>query len=124
MNMVVLTGVLSSEPKRRALPSGDELVTYEVTTPLEEGVASVPVAWLSPSRPPAVGRGDKVTVVGHVRRRFFRAGGGAASRTEVVATIVARPGTKRATAAVRKAVDGLVSTAETHEADATAPPRR
>jgi single-strand DNA-binding protein len=91
MNITVLHGTLSSDPKHRLLPSGDELITYEVTTELADGVASVPVAWLRPSRPPAVTTGDAVVVIGHVRRRFFRAGGGAASRTEVVASTVLKP---------------------------------
>ena len=71
MNITVLHGTLSSEPKHRLLPSGDELITYEVTTELADGAASVPVAWLRPSRPPAVAAGDAVVVIGHVRRRFL-----------------------------------------------------
>jgi hypothetical protein len=34
-------------------------------------------------------------VVGHVRRRFFRAASGAASRTEVVASTVLKPDSRR-----------------------------
>ena len=86
MNITVLHGTLSSEPKHRLLPSGDELITCEVTTELANRAASVPVAWLRPSRPPAVATGDAVVVIGHVRRGFFRAASGAASRTEVVAS--------------------------------------
>ena len=95
MNITVLHGTLSSEPKHRLLPSGDELITYEVTTELADGAASVPVAWLGPSRPPAVATGDAVVVIGHVRRRFFRAASGAASRTEVVASTVLKPDSRR-----------------------------
>ena len=95
MNITVLHGTLSSEPKHRLLPSGDELITYEVTTELADGAASVPVAWLRPSRPPAVATGDAVVVIGHVRRRFFRAASGAASRTEVVASTVLKPDSRR-----------------------------
>ncbi|MBQ88503.1 MAG: hypothetical protein CL433_06635 [Acidimicrobiaceae bacterium] len=58
-------------------------------------MVSVPVAWLGPSRPPAVAAGDVVLVIGHVRRRLFRVGGGAASRTEVDASTVLRPDSKR-----------------------------
>ena len=86
MNIFVLHGTLPSEPRHRLLPSGDELITYEVTTELVNGAASVPVAWLRPSRPPADATGDDIVVIGHVRRRFFRAVSGAASRTEVVAS--------------------------------------
>ena len=111
MNIVVLTGALSSDPKQRRLPSGDELVSYEVSTETADGVASVPVAWFKPSRPPAVSKGDIVTVVGHARRRFFRAGGGAASRTEVVAALVARPDSKRSTKALQAAMAALAEVA-------------
>ena len=106
MNTVVLQGTLSSDPRTKTLPSGDVLVSYEVTTEPAAGAASAPIAWINPSRPPAVSAGDEVVVVGHVRRRFFRTGGGAASRTEVVASIVARPGSAR----VRRAVALAAST--------------
>lgn len=107
MNIVVLSGALSSDPKQRTLPSGDELTSYEVSTETADGVASVPVAWFNPSRPPAVAKGDRVTVVGHARRRFFRAAGGAASRTEVVAVVVGRPESKRSVKAVQRAAATL-----------------
>ncbi|MAJ88082.1 MAG: hypothetical protein CL416_00470 [Acidimicrobiaceae bacterium] len=73
MNITVLLGTLSSDPKLRVRPSGDELITYEVTTELADGAVSVLVAWLRPSRPLAVAAGDVVVVIGRVRRRFFRA---------------------------------------------------
>ena len=95
MNITVLHGTLSSEPRHRLLPSGDELISYEVTTELADGVASVPVVWLRPRRPPAVATGDAVVAIGHVRRRFFRAAGGAVSRTEVVASTVLKPDSRR-----------------------------
>jgi single-strand DNA-binding protein len=90
MNVVVVQGTLSSVPKRQVLPSGDELVSYEVTTRSERAVAeSVNVVWFDPP-PTADGydTGDEIVVVGRVRRRFFRAGGTTMSRTEVVATRV------------------------------------
>ena len=95
MNITVLHGTLSSEPRHRLLPSGDQLISYEVTTELADGVASVPVVWIRPRRPPAVATADAVVVIGHVRRRFFRAAGGAASRTEVVASTVLKPDSRR-----------------------------
>lgn len=88
-NLAVVRGIVSSEPRRRSLPSGDELVSIEVTTRPQpargDAVAvSVPVVWFSPTRrvPSA---GDEVVVIGHVARRFFRVAGTGASRTEVVA---------------------------------------
>lgn len=97
MNLAVVIGTLSSDPRPRRLPSGSDLVTYEVTTTGSSGErCTVPVVWFDPSRPPAVARGDAVTVVGRVRRRFFQAGGATASRTEIEARVVAREGSKRA----------------------------
>jgi single-strand DNA-binding protein len=88
----VLHGVLARDPDVRSLPSGDELVTYEVTVPRADGPAEgVPVVRFgAPGAGPALAAGDVVVVVGRVRRRFFRAGGATQSRTEVVATRVSR----------------------------------
>ncbi len=88
MNVVVLQGTLAREPEVRVLPSGGEVVGFEVTTRRDgERAVTVPVAW---AEAPAAARklrvGSEVVVAGEVRRRFFRAGGATASRTEVVAT--------------------------------------
>lgn len=85
LDLVVLSGRLSSPPSSRTLPSGSVLHTFEVTV-REDGqpAASVPVV-LVDGRPPTAAEGDRVAVVGRVRRRFFRAGGATASRTEVLA---------------------------------------
>lgn len=87
MNIVVLQGHLSRPPDRRPLPSGDELVAYEVTVPRSDGPAeSVPVVWFrAPASAVDIDVGEAVVAVGRVRRRFFRAGGSTQSRTEVVA---------------------------------------
>jgi single-strand DNA-binding protein len=91
MNVVVLRGSLSRPPSTRVLPSGDQLVTYEVTVRSEEGerAETVPVSWFE--APPAAADlavDDEVVVCGRVRRRFFRAGGSTQSRVEVVAARV------------------------------------
>ncbi len=88
-NAVVLVGDLSSPPRRRQLPSGDDLVEFDVTTRGDSGTATVPVAWFDAgSAADGLVAGTTVAVAGHVRRRFFRAGGATQSRTEVVATRV------------------------------------
>lgn len=108
VNVSVLAGRLSRAPEVRELPSGDTLVAYEVTVARPEGPAeSVPVVWpAAPARAERFAAGDRVVVVGRVRRRFFRAGGTTASRTEVVAErlVAARSG-----ASVRRAVDRAVA---------------
>ena len=99
MNIVVLQGALSSEPVERTLPSGANVMNWEVTTITEAGKKSVPVQWDDPPKQAlAISEGDEVVLLGTIRRRFFRTGGITASRTEVLATAVAKPSQKVAVA--------------------------
>jgi hypothetical protein len=89
MNIVVLQGKLSRAPEERQLRES-VLATYEVTTRGDDGTATTaPVVWFDP---PATAwqldADDEVTIVGEVRRRFFRSNGRTESRTEVVASTV------------------------------------
>lgn len=98
MNVVVLRGVLSRDAEPKELPSGDQLVAYEVTVPATVGerADSVPVVWTgAPSSAANWGKGTEVAVLGLVRRRFFRSGGRLQSRTEVVARRVVPGGNRR-----------------------------
>ena len=91
MNVVLLLGTLSSAPRRRVLPSGSVLTTWEVTTDHGGKRLSVPVVWFDPPKSLAsVDRGEEVVVLGTVRRRFYAAGGRTLSVTEVVASQGAR----------------------------------
>src|SRR6478752_2503497 len=90
-NEVRLVGRLSTEPEERVLPSGDVVWTFRVVVPRPDRDGRTRVdalecaAWTARVRR-AVGSwrsGDVVEVEGAMRRRFFRAGGGAASRVEV-----------------------------------------
>ncbi|MEA2716890.1 MAG: single-strand DNA-binding protein [Actinomycetota bacterium] len=89
-NVVAVVGRLARPPEVRELPSGDRLVTYEVTVPRPgERAESLPVVWFeAPARAAELPVDELVVVVGRVRRRFFRTAGGTQSRTEVVADIV------------------------------------
>jgi single-strand DNA-binding protein len=101
INLTVLVGTLSRPPELRPLPSGDDVLTLDLTVRSEGSPAeSVPVAWFAPT-PAATGWGvgEEVLVVGRTRRRFFRAGGSTQSRTEVVAS--AAVPTRRGAAARR-----------------------
>ena len=92
LNVVVLIGLLARPAQDVELPSGSRLLSLEVTVRREEGPAeTVPVAWFdAPAWATSLGAGSEVVVVGRVRRRFFRSGGTTQSRTEVVASRVAR----------------------------------
>ena len=101
LDLAVVVGTLSRDPGVQDLPSGSRLVRYEVTVRDRTPADSVPVSWFDPSRPPKLAAGDRVVVVGRVRRRFFRAGGATRSATEVVASAVSR---SRSTAGARAAL--------------------
>jgi single-strand DNA-binding protein len=89
MNVVALRGRLARPAEERALPSGDRLVSFEVTVDGPGKRETVPVVWFeAPADASTYDVDAPVVVVGRVRRRFFRAAGATASRTEVVADVV------------------------------------
>src|SRR5947208_14817881 len=110
MNIVVLQGKLSRAPEERQLRES-VLAAYEVTTRADDGVAATaPVVWFDP---PATAwkldADDEVTVIGEVRRRFFRRNGRTESRTEVVATAVLPT---RRKAQVSRAIENAIAELE------------
>ena len=111
MNVVVVSGVLSSAPVYRVLKSGEELLSCEVTVRSpQRATETVPVVWPSPpaAASSALEAGLDVVVTGRVRRRFFRTGGTTASRTEVVAdTVVLARRRARVAAAIDAAASAL-----------------
>jgi single-stranded DNA-binding protein len=107
MNLVVAVGRLSRPAELRMLPSGDRLVTLELTVRRgSERAEGVPVSWFDPpARAADLDVDEEVLVVGRVRRRFFRNESGTQSRTEVVAdAIVPTRQAKRARAALDRAL--------------------
>lgn len=115
INLVVLQGVLARPAQDLELPSGDRLVSLEVTIRRPEGPAEpVPVQWADPPAWASVlDAGTEVAVLGRVRRRFFRAGGVTQSRTEVVASRVVRASARaKVRAMLEEAADRLESLAQ------------
>ena len=55
MNVVAVTGHLSSEPTVRELPTGSTLINYELTTRVDGAGVSVPLVWFDPPKKVAVG---------------------------------------------------------------------
>ena len=107
MNVVTLQGHLSRPAEERTLPSGDRLIQLELTVARTgEKAESAPVVWFdAPAYAGELDVDQEVVVVGRVRRRFFRAPGGTQSRTEVVADqVVLRRHTKKAAAAIERAL--------------------
>ena len=117
MNIVTLRGRLARPAQERVLPSGDRLISYELTVPDgPDGKAeTVPVVWFGgPASAATMDADDHVVVVGRVRRRFFHAGGATQSRTEVVAdTVLPATQAKRVAAALRAAAMRVEEGAET-----------
>ncbi len=103
-NEVLLVGRVPAAPEERVLPSGDVLVSWRVVVarvPVRrppDGVRSPTVdtldcvAWTASARraASALVADDVVEVSGALRRRFWRAGAGAASRCEVEVSSVRR----------------------------------
>jgi single-stranded DNA-binding protein len=108
VNDVRLEGRVTSVPRRRTLPSGDEVVDLTLAVKREVGgVDAVPVQ-VGPGPGPGqrrgsgqVGRrtlaaaerltpGDRLRVAGCIRRRWWAAAGQRRSRIEVAATSVER----------------------------------
>lgn len=104
-NEVVLVGRVSGVPEERELPSGDLLVAWRVVVdrpeprrPARPGSRTPTidtldcVGWTARVRRTARGLadGDVVAVEGTLRRRFWRGGAGANSRTEVEVESVRR----------------------------------
>ncbi|MAT05553.1 MAG: hypothetical protein CL424_10980 [Acidimicrobiaceae bacterium] len=107
LNVAVVCGTVTSEPRTRELPSGSTVTQVEVSTRLDDGTCSVPIVVVDAAV--TVGTGDQVVAVGRVVRRFFRAGGVTQSRTELVATKLVRASNRRSVErALRLASDELV----------------
>lgn len=111
LNLVAVRGHLSRPAEERVLPSGDRVLGLELTVRREgeSRAESVPVSWRdAPAFALTLDEGEEVLVIGHVARRFFRAGGSTQSRTEVVAhrVVPTRQG-KRVEAALVQAVAEL-----------------
>lgn len=112
LNVVVVRGCLSRPVEERLLPaSGERVLSLEVAVRREAAgkAESVPVSWReAPLSAGAWEAGEEVLVVGHVSRRFFRAGGSTQSRTEVVArTVIPVRAAKKVEAAIVEAVAEL-----------------
>lgn len=88
LNVVVVVGEVTSPLVVRTLNNGDIASSFDITMLTTEGRVSVPIALVGESDLVIVGA--HVCVVGIVRRRFFRAGAGVTSRTEVLAEKVTR----------------------------------
>jgi single-strand DNA-binding protein len=109
LNHVHLRGRLAAAALERELPSGDTVATFRLVVdrpPRHESSARVDTLDCAVFRADVRKRllrceaGEVIEVEGALRRRFFRAGGGAASRYEVEVAALRR--TSRAAVVVRR----------------------
>jgi single-strand DNA-binding protein len=104
MNVVILSGQLSSDPRCTELPSGELRWSIELSTPTNEGATTVPVAWHGTLPDDRWRAGTQLCVAGEVRRRFFRSGGTTQSRTEVLAAAMVELTSRRSAAVALRQV--------------------
>lgn len=90
-NSVLLVGRVSSTPQEIALPSGEALVRFRIVVPRAKPATKTTVDTIdcvsfkaaSQRKARTLGVGDIVEITGEMRRRFWKAGPGVASRVEV-----------------------------------------
>jgi hypothetical protein len=113
VNLAVLCGPCSGPAEIRVLESGSRLATLAVRCPAapgaDERATSVPVTvWDPPAWVDTLAAGDRIVVVGRIRRRFYQRPGGVGSRVDVEAELVGRArDRRRLDAALRKADEAL-----------------
>lgn len=112
-NHVVLTGRVSKAPEQRELPSGDLLVTFRLVVDREQPVRPSAAkgrprsdwfdcaVWTSrlATRVLTWKLGDRVTIEGGLRRRYFRGGAAATAATRVEVEVLQARMVQRATTA-------------------------
>lgn len=87
-NVALVRGRLVEAPSVRTLARRERVASFDVASLIHGRKAVIPVT-ASAVGLPSMKPGDEVTVLGHVRRRFFRVGGRTQGITEIVAEHVA-----------------------------------
>ena len=95
VNEVLLRGRVSGEPMEKEMPSGDRVVEFRIVVPrkTQEGVDTLDIAaWTARTRRTglALKGGEWVEISGAIRRRFWRAPSGLASRWQIEASAISR----------------------------------
>lgn len=81
-NVVLVRGRLVSSPTMRTIGRQQRVASFDLASVVQGRRSVVPVT-TSASNVSTMKTGDEVTVVGYVRRRFFRAGSRTQSITEI-----------------------------------------
>jgi hypothetical protein len=110
VNLSVLCGACSTAPEIRVLDSGSRLAGFALRCPAgDDRATSVPVTvWEPPAWLETVAPGERLVVVGRLRRRFYQRPGGVGARVDVEAELVGRArDRRRLDAALRRASGAL-----------------
>ena len=110
VNLSIVCGECPTPPEVRVLESGSRLATLALRCPAgDERATSVPVTvWDPPAWLETVEAGERLVVVGRLRRRFFQRPGGVGSRVDVEAETIGRArDRRRVDAALRRAERAL-----------------
>jgi hypothetical protein len=102
MNIAVVMGTVTRDAQSRMLPSGDELMSFDVSVRREgERTEVVPIVWIDRSdKLRDLSTDDNVVIFGRIRKRFYQTGAGLQSRTEVVADRVSTSKSRRSVASM------------------------
>ena len=95
LNEVLLRGRVSGEPLEKELPSGDRVVEFRIVIPrrTRDGVDTLDIAaWTAKTRRTGLSlkAEEWVEISGAIRRRFWQAPSGLASRWQVEASAISR----------------------------------
>jgi single-strand DNA-binding protein len=95
LNEVLLRGRVSGVPGEKELPSGDHVVEFRSVVPRKtrDGVDTLDIAaWTSKTRRTGLTLKSEewVEISGAIRRRFWQAPGGLASRWQIEASTISR----------------------------------
>ena len=110
MNLVVLEGTVNETPSRFQAANGQEWESFDLITVDDEGKReTIRVSRQVSSRGVVLVGEESVTVVGQVRRRFFRAGGAVRSSTDVRAESLVLSRRKKSAERLRSFAAALVA---------------
>lgn len=95
VNQVLLRGRVSGEPQEKELPSGDRVVEFRIVIPRNsrDGVDTLDIAaWTVKTRRTGLTlkAEEWVEISGAIRRRFWQAPSGLASRWQIEASAISR----------------------------------
>lgn len=113
MNIAVVVGDVKGEVHTNEREDGVVIVSFDVRVRVNDDTRAetVPVSWMGQTeRAPTFDDGAVVTVIGSLRRHFYRRGGSTVSRTDLLAERIMVGPPSRSKSARSKVADRLLET--------------